>query len=263
MSTDRETWTVHTPTGGWDHAWRLVAEILTVLPHTAWTLVGGLMVQVHSAHAGLGITRPTNDVDMLLHIETGATTFRHTRSAVESLGFALHFPSLGNAVHRFVRTDEQNGRRDQLDVMVADHVAPRMAPAPVRGFPVFAVPGGTAALRRTVNCDLEVDGDSMTISVPDPLAALVLKGAAYLADHRDGRRHLVDAAVLAATIREPRRERQRMRGSDARRIGALADELLDGRHSVWRMLNAEDARRGRDVFETLTRTVPPGPATPF
>ncbi|WP_440712589.1 hypothetical protein [Gordonia sp. FQ] len=263
MTADRETWTVPTPAGGWDQTWRLVSEVLSVSPHTDWTMIGGLMVQVHAAHAGLPLIRPTNDVDMLLHIETGATTFSRTRFAVESIGFALQLPSLGDSVHRFARADPSTGARDQIDVMVADHAAPRVLPPPVRGFPVFAVPGGTAALRRTVNCVVDVDGRAQTISVPDSLAALVLKGAAYIADHRDGDRHLTDAAVLAAAIRNPRRERSRMRGSDGRRIAALAGALSDSRHIAWRALDPTVARHGHDVIEILARPVEPGPVSPF
>jgi hypothetical protein len=39
-----------------------------VLPAGSWTLVGGLMTQLHTIHRGLGIVRPTNDVDIVLHI---------------------------------------------------------------------------------------------------------------------------------------------------------------------------------------------------
>lgn len=56
--------------GGWPDPWPNVAEIAGVLPTDRWTLVGGLMTQLHSIHHGLGVVRPTNDVDIVLHVET-------------------------------------------------------------------------------------------------------------------------------------------------------------------------------------------------
>jgi len=65
---DRPTIDVPTPTGGWLAPWPNVAEIAAVLPHEKWTLIGGLMVQHHPVHRGIGVVRPTSDVDMVLHV---------------------------------------------------------------------------------------------------------------------------------------------------------------------------------------------------
>jgi hypothetical protein len=60
---DRSTIDVPTPAGGWGAPWPNVAEIEAVLPHEKWTLVGGLMAQLHGIHAGIDAVRPTNDVE--------------------------------------------------------------------------------------------------------------------------------------------------------------------------------------------------------
>jgi hypothetical protein len=71
----------------------------------------------------------------------------------------------------------------------------------VGGRKLFQVLAGTSALRKTVNCKIEGEGESsLTFSVPDVLGALVLKGAAYKTDPRDRNRHLNDAALLACTV---------------------------------------------------------------
>jgi hypothetical protein len=68
----------------------------------------------------------------------------------------------------------------------------------VGGRKLLQVPAGTSALRKTVNCTIEREGESsLTFSVPDVLGALVLKGAVYKSDPRDRNRHLDDAALLA------------------------------------------------------------------
>lgn len=129
----RPTWHVSAPPGGWPPPWPQLVEITTMIPHTQWTLVGGLMVQVHAAHAGMSLTRPTVDVDMILHIETGAATFSGIRVRLENLDYAIHEPVGDGPVHRFVRG------REQVDVMVADHLAPKLRPKVLRRT-VFAYP---------------------------------------------------------------------------------------------------------------------------
>lgn len=52
---------------GWPHPWPNVAEIAEALPSNQWTLIGGLMTQLHTVHCGLGVVRPTNDVDIVLY----------------------------------------------------------------------------------------------------------------------------------------------------------------------------------------------------
>ena len=61
---DRPTIDVSTPPGGWGDPWPNVAEIEAVLPHEKWTLVGGLMTQLHAINQGVEAIRPTNDVDI-------------------------------------------------------------------------------------------------------------------------------------------------------------------------------------------------------
>lgn len=55
----REIWDVPVPPGGWGTPWPQCVELARALPSTQWTLVGGLMVQLHSAAAGLAVSRPT------------------------------------------------------------------------------------------------------------------------------------------------------------------------------------------------------------
>lgn len=243
---DRPRWQVAAPAGGWSAPWPQVVEIVGVIPHTQWTLIGGLMVQLHAAHAGMTLTRPTRDVDMILHIETGEASFTGVREQLEQLGYVLHEPVGTGEVHRFYRGSDH---KEQVDVMVADHLAPKWRPKALKRA-VFAVPGGTSALRKTVNCEVQTEGGVVLLSVPDALGALVLKGAAYTEDSRDRQRHLDDAAVLACTVTRPAADRSRMAGSDGKRIRALWDELHDLDHRSW-IATGERAARGHAALRVL------------
>lgn len=123
---------------------------------------------------------------------------------------------------------------DQVDVLIADHPAPRVI-GKLRGYEMIRVEGGTQALRRTVEARRKILPDTTTISVPRPFGALILKAAAYATDSRDGDRHLFDAAALLACIDDPFAERSGFTGSDRHRISTLVTHL-DATHPAWRTL---------------------------
>ena len=102
---DRPTIDVATPAGGLGAPWPNVAEIEAALPHDKWTLVGGLMAQLRGIHAGIDAVRPTNDIDIVLHVETTRGIASETGRALEALGYELA-PSIderNNTAHRQVR----------------------------------------------------------------------------------------------------------------------------------------------------------------
>ena len=242
----RQAWQVSAPSGGVQPPWPQLVEIVQAIPHTQWTLVGGLMVQLHAAYAGVQVTRATRDVDMLLHIETGAATFNGVQHELERLGYMLREPIGKGPTHRFSRADRQ---AETVDVMVADHLSPRRHPK-VLGRNVFAVPGGTSALNKSVSCEVNTAVGAVMLSIPDVLGALVLKGAAYLEDSRDRERHIDDAAILACALTDPVADRTRMAGSDHKRISALWKALQNLDHRSW-IATGTNSRRGHAALRVL------------
>lgn len=242
----REVWDVPVPPGGWGTPWPQCIELARALPSTQWTLVGGLMVQLHCAAAGLAVSRPTVDVDIVLHIETGAATTTSVMAVLAKLGYTLQKSIDDEApAHRFVR-DKQ-----QIDVMIADHMPESKVPT-IGGRKPFQVSGGTQALKRTVNCRLKVDDiEPVLISIPNALGALVLKGAAYKEDSRDRDRHLDDAVVLCATIKKPLETAKEMGGSDRSRIITLHTALGNSGHRSWQLLEAVDRTQAMDALRIL------------
>lgn len=243
---ERETWDIPVPPGGWGSPWPQCVELARALPSDQWTLVGGLMVQLHAAAAGLAVSRPTADVDIVLHIETGAATTSSALGVLSKLGYTLEKSISNDApAHRFVRG------KHQIDVMVADHLAPAWLPT-IGGRKPFQIEGGSQALQRTVNCRMTADADGeVLISIPNTLGALVLKGAAYKQDSRDRRRHLDDAVVLSAVIREPLTLSGQMKGSDRGRVQLLHAELKDPAHPSWLLLDPADRGTGQDNVRIL------------
>jgi predicted nucleotidyltransferase len=253
---DRSTIDVPTPPGGWGQPWPNVAEIAAVLPHGKWTLVGGLMTQLHAIHRGIDAIRPTNDVDIVLHVETTRGVAATAATALESLGYVLT-PSIdarNNTAHRFKRGDDTVdlvASADVVDVLIADHAAPSVIEK-LRGRDMVGIEGGTQALRRTVNARLEiVPGRTTLVSVPSAFGALILKAAAHQTDTRDRERHLQDAVVLLAAVADPFAERYQFTGSDRARLVRLGTHLpADARE--WQRLPVESRAAAQAALRVLT-----------
>ncbi len=254
---ERPTIDVPSLPGGWGAPWPNVAEIEAVLAHEKWTLVGGLMTQLHGIHRGIDTLRPTNDVDIVLHVETTRGVAAETASALESLGyeFAPSIDERQGTAHRFKRghssVDLVSSAPDVVDVLLADHSAPSVVEK-LRGRTMVAIEGGTQALKRTINARLEiVPGRTTTVSVPSPFGAVILKAAAYQTDSRDKERHLLDAALLLAVIEDPYAEREHFTGSDKARLQTLLRALPDDARE-WRSLSAAWRTNGQAALRILT-----------
>lgn len=254
---DRPTIDVPSPLGGWGAPWPNLAEIEACLPYERWTLVGGLMAQLHGIHRSIDALRPTNDVDIVLHVETTRGVAAEAARALESLGYKFS-PSIddrSDTAHRFTRgrsrIDLVTSAPDVVDVLVADHAAPRVIEK-LRGKDMIAIEGGTQALLRTVNARLQITpGRTTTVSVPSPLGAVILKAAAYQTDSRDKERHLQDAALLLSVIEDPYAEREQFAGSDKLRLTALARAMPDDARA-WRALPADRRSDGQAALRILT-----------
>ncbi|MFF1555540.1 hypothetical protein ACFVX3_31425 [Rhodococcus erythropolis] len=248
-TTARPEWTAEAPAGGWASPWPQAAELAHTIPSEQWTLVGGLMVQLHAAKAKVPLNRPTLDVDIVLHIETGAAVFKQIKKQLEELGYELDMPPTDDPIHRFTRGPQES--KQIIDVMVADHLSPRYRPT-LKGRPVFRIPTGTSALRKTVNCTIEIDGAPTRLSLPTVLGALIPKGEAHLRDSRDKQRHLDDAAILASTIVNPIVERKApMTRHDPFRLRTLATALKDPHHPSWLMVPEKRRRRAHTALQKI------------
>ncbi|MEI7059137.1 hypothetical protein WBG06_25170 [Nocardioides sp. CCNWLW239] len=215
------------------------------------------MAQLHAIHRGIDTIRPTNDVDIVLHVETTRGVAAEAAYALESIGyvFAPSIDARNTIAHRFVRgtsrVDLVASATDVVDVLVADHAAPRVIEK-LRGKHMMSIEGGTQALRRTINARLRIaPGQTTTISVPSPFGALILKAAAYQTDSRDKERHLQDAALLLSVIEDPYAERQQFAGSDKARLAALA-KAMPNNASAWRALPADRQAEGQAALRILT-----------
>lgn len=220
-----------------EQPWGLLFEVAEATPANSWILVGGLMVHVHALSARVDAQRPTRDVDLLLDI--GVAQIGEVAGPLQALGFRPHD---GAPLHRFTRGS------DVIDVMVARSTRARWGRRPV-----FAAPGAAQALARRRACLLQGEHRTAEILIPDPLGAVVVKAAAFRADHRDRGRHLEDVAVLLASSGGRRRlAPERLSRTDKQHLRPAMDELVDAEHAAWSVLAPDDRIIGRRALAALT-----------
>ena len=244
------------PSGGWEHPWPNAFEVAAALPTERWTLIGGLMVQAHAILHGIPLIRPTDDLDVLLHIEMVPGLPGVANAAMEKLGYVLRGSMERKShVYRYERARHgQLGEEyDVIDMMAPDHLGPKSQPR-LRNHPMFHVTGGKQALSRLMTLALTTEaGAVIELKLPDELGALVLKGAAHMSDTTPQRdRHLSDAATLAACITDHAAERARLKGSDGKRLRHLAQHLADLRNPAWLRLPEPHRTAGQDTLRILS-----------
>lgn len=225
--------------------WSTLFQLAQSTPTDGWVLVGGLMVQLHARRAGIPEPRATRDVDMLVDVVGQRASVGGIAAALTQAGFTAQVPESRNAaVYRFERG------REQVDVMVADHLPPKFVPRVLQR-PALVAPAGEQAIRRADTFVIASTVTTITVQAPDVLGALVAKGAAYTVDNRDRRRHLDDAASLLASIdRVGDLELRTLSKNDRRRLRAIAAELPLTAAS-WEQVDAEFRGRGQQNLQRL------------
>jgi hypothetical protein len=132
--------------------WALVLSLADKFgPDREWTLVGGLMVQLHGYEHD-DDPRPTADIDIL-----GAA--RRPPRMTETLAAML--VELGAEIADPPRSNPKLGYRFEFEGETVELLGPdglRADPKTIAGLETFQVPGGTQALHRTEVVLVSLDG---------------------------------------------------------------------------------------------------------
>jgi hypothetical protein len=220
----------------WREVGRLADEVLV----DGWTLIGGLMVQLHGVEAGETDLRVTTDVDIVADARS-SDGFERIVTALTEDGFELHDPGPFEVGHRWER-----------DGVVLDLLAPdglREDPRVSGRVRTVQVPGGTQALARTEVVEIEIEGVTRRLRRPTLLGAILIKARSLLV-HDDPDAQRADLILLLSLLDDPRATARQLKGRerqwlvDAEGPLALDDPDLAG---------SARARRARAAFQLLTR----------
>lgn len=174
-----------------------IAEILGA--ETRWSLIGGLMVQLHGFEHGV-VARPTMDIDLL-------GDSRRTPQMTETIARML--VKHGTELAMPPRADHRLGFRFEFDGETIDVLAPdglRRKPKTIGKHVTLQVPGGTQALLRTEKVLVSLDGGQpVEVRRPSLLGAILVK-ARVVATRRQGKHasDRQDLIRLLSLVEDPR-----------------------------------------------------------
>jgi hypothetical protein len=212
-----------------------------------WTLVGGLMVQLHGFEHD-DDPRPTADVDVL-----GAA--KRPPKMTEAMAAVLI--ELGAEVAEPPRSDPKLGYRFEFEGEIVELLGPdglRSDPKTTGGLKTFQVPGGSQALRRTEIVLVSLDGsDPVAVRRPDLLGAILIK-ARVVAKRREEKfaSDREDLIRLLGYVEDPRRMADEMAKSEEAWLRGVSGELDFDDPALSGLFPARTLEQARQAFALLT-----------
>lgn len=219
--------------------WAALGELAERLPGE-WTLIGGLMVQLHAVEHGIRDVRATVDIDILGQARPQRALSAIDRALLDE-GFELIGPDLDGYAHRY--------RRDGLvvDVLAPDGIRP---PASLgSGRKAVGVPGGSQALSRSQTVTVIVEGRSFELRRPTLLGAVLIKARSLMV-HSDPETQREDLLRLLALIEDPRQTAAALRQTERRWLRTAEQRLNPTGPST---LDAETMRLAALSYQLLIR----------
>ena len=197
--------------------WREALVLLQELEGD-WTLVGGLMVQLHAARSGVAGIRPTVDIDVLANSRQRPSATERIGRKLLDLGFEVTDTLIDPpTAFRF----ERGGA--VVDLLAPEGTGPRNPPKSVGNFQTVGISGGTQALERTETVLVKLENEATPVRCPTLLAAILLKARAIRSKHRDQDRD--DLVVLLSCVEDPADLRSQLKRREGGWLRAAAAPL--------------------------------------
>ena len=236
------------PTPEGKRLWQKTLELANAFgPNQRWTLVGGLMVQLHGFERG-GRARPTTDIDLLGDSrQRPAMTQRISEELVER-GAEMTMPPVGS---------EDLGYKFELDgevVEVLGSEGVRTDPRTIGKHTTFQVPGGTQALGRTEVVGVSLAGaEPVFVRRPSLLGAILIKARAVATQRDKFESDRQDLIRLLSFVDDPRALAQddRLRPTERKWLRAVEELLPFGSLELTSLFSATDLRRAEQAYRLL------------
>jgi hypothetical protein len=161
---------IRPPTEDAQRLWNLVLTLAAELgPDSEWSLIGGLMVQLHGFERG-DDSRATADIDLLGGARRPPRMTEKIAEVLVRRGATMATPP---------RSNPGLGYRFEFEGETVELLGPdglKADPATTSGLKTFQVPGGTQALRRTEVVLVSLVGaEAVAVRRPDLLGAILIK----------------------------------------------------------------------------------------
>ncbi len=149
--------------------WEAITELVDRVPAAKWAVVGGQMVAIHAAVAGVDAPRVTDDGDVVVDVRVfGRQAVIDVAKALTSADFRTFESPEG--VTRFERG------RAKIDLLAPEGMGAANVETVPPGYAIQA-PGATQALERTIEVTVSWGDDEVTVRCPSLLGAIIAKAA--------------------------------------------------------------------------------------
>ncbi|HVW30996.1 MAG TPA: hypothetical protein VHL53_00530 [Acidimicrobiia bacterium] len=262
---DREPLELPPLAGALEAVWDGICALADALGDLPWTVVGGQMVFLHAAEAGVDMHRVSTDIDAAVDVRAAPDGMKVITTVLTGLGFEPSGPSPEGHAYRFVRTttagvaaldvmldnedaDDLGGPVLQVDVLAPEGLGPHTDLRTVGVGVAFPAAGVSQALTRTELVPVRSGGVLHWVPRPSLLGAIVGKAAGAAADTADPERHLLDLAFLCGLVTDPFALAEQVTRKDRSRLKQAAAKLA-GDHPAWRTSrNPTDAQSTLDIL---------------
>lgn len=223
--------------------WRNALDLMKQLEGD-WTLIGGLMVQLHAERYDGAGARPTDDVDILANSRTRPSYTERISAKLKQLGFQLSAP-VGldlDTAYRFQRGDEI------VDILGPDGVGSQ-PPRTVGNLETIQVEGGTQALSRTERVVVRLDGSETEIRCPSLLGAILLKSRSVMRKDREQDRE--DLIRLLTCAQDPQGMIAELTAGERRWLLRAETKLDFADSGLTSLFSSEQIRLARVTYRLL------------
>ncbi len=214
-----------------------------------WTLVGGLMVQLFAYELGPNEPlRTTDDIDILADSREKPS---HTETISQQLldaGFEIKKLTVGPPPTGFTfwKGDQS------VDVLAPDGT--HKDPKTVGGLHTGPIPGGTQALRRSEEVEVQIkEGPSFRLRRPSLLGAILIKARA-LPVHADPETQRHDLILLLSLVEDPAEEAETLKKSECNWLRRIDRQLWPDKRPdpTLSRFDQDSQQRARAAFRLLT-----------
>jgi hypothetical protein len=201
LATDRRTVIrVETPSDESKRLWGMATRLARELGEAPrWTLVGGLMVQLH-AFEHQSNSRLTDDIDVLGDSRRRPSMTQQIAELLQRSGAKMKMPP---------RSNRDLGYKFEIDGTTVEVLGPdgvKSAPKTIGKYTTFPVPGGTQALNRSEVVMVSVNRQpAVAMRRPSLLGAILIKARVVAKERKekfDSDRQ--DLILLLGLIEDPR-----------------------------------------------------------
>jgi hypothetical protein len=213
-----------------------------------WSLIGGLMVQLHGFERDDNL-RPTTDIDLLGAARKSPAMTEQIASILIEKGAEVAMPP---------RSKPEAGYRFQLDGEVVEILGPdglREDPKTVGGLRTFQASGGSQALRRTEVVLVQLaDLPPVAVRRPSLLGAILIK-ARVVAKRRKAKFHSdrQDLIRLLSYVEDPRglADAEQLKTSERRWLRNASAPLNFADPALATVFSVDTLERAQQAFRLL------------